>query len=197
MNKPLLSDTEIPPLAFSYTDRPDESAKKLEEQVAGHFEKLRGSVYGYLMSVFGHPSDAEDDTQEAFLRLFRFLLSGGTVHDVKSWVMHVAHNSAIERYKKSASNHSLPALTSEEIQALVENRIDTGLDPEARVLLMERWKKLMVAWGGLSARQKQCLGLRVEGLRYREIAEILGVSITTVEDSLERSIKKLMREIHG
>ncbi len=45
----------------------------------------------------------------------------------------------------------------------------------------------------LPEQDRACLALRAEGIRYREIAEILGVSLGTVALSLERSLAKLSR----
>ena len=55
----------------------------------------------------------------------------------------------------------------------------------------------MVVWEGMTEQQQQCLRLRVEGLRYREIAEVLGVSISTVADSLDRSVSKMAKGIQA
>ena len=45
----------------------------------------------------------------------------------------------------------------------------------------------------LSAQERQCLLLRAEGLRYREIGEILGVGTSTVGEFLQRALRKLMK----
>ena len=60
------------------------------------------------------------------------------------------------------------------------------------MLRKEKVLRVYAAISMLSAQQKQCLYLRAEGFRYREIAEILGVTISTVAESLRRAIKKLM-----
>ncbi|MGH9904838.1 MAG: RNA polymerase sigma factor, partial [Pyrinomonadaceae bacterium] len=49
---------------------------KLEQQVARIFETLREPVFHYLIAVFGNAAEAEDITQEVFLRLYRALHSG-------------------------------------------------------------------------------------------------------------------------
>jgi RNA polymerase sigma-70 factor (ECF subfamily) len=47
----------------------------------------------------------------------------------------------------------------------------------------------------LSPQQKVCIHLRAEGMRYREIAEVLGVSISTVEEFLARAIARLRMKL--
>ena len=43
--------------------------------------------------------------------------------------------------------------------------------------------------------QRRCLALRGEGFRYREIAEVMGIGVTTVADALRRAVTTLTREL--
>jgi RNA polymerase sigma-70 factor, ECF subfamily len=187
------TESSVYPLAGPVSS--DGGTVKLEELVTAHFEQLRGSVYNYLFAVFGNAADAEEATQEAFLRLYRALHAGHTIRNVRSWVLRVAHNVSIERYKQRERDQILNLATAD-ADALSQLLSDPALDPEERVLQQERWIRLNAAWMSLTPQQKQCLRLRVEGLRYREIAKILGVSISTVADLLDRSIVKLMKKAH-
>jgi len=49
----------------------------------------------------------------------------------------------------------------------------------------------------LTLQERRCMELRAEGLRYREIAEVLSVRIPTVQTTLDRAIRKIMRQTHG
>jgi RNA polymerase sigma-70 factor (ECF subfamily) len=49
----------------------------------------------------------------------------------------------------------------------------------------------------LSPQQRRCLYLRAEGLRYHEIAETLGVSLSTVAEYVSRGIARLRKAVHG
>ena len=60
----------------------------------------------------------------------------------------------------------------------------------------ERMLRLHRAVSLLSHQQRQCLQLRVEGFRYREIAEILGVGSSTVGEFLQRAIHKLRKALY-
>ncbi len=55
----------------------------------------------------------------------------------------------------------------------------------------------MAAFSSLPDQVQQTLHLRAEGLRYREIAEVLGVSLTTVATIVSRSIEKLQKIYEG
>jgi DNA-binding CsgD family transcriptional regulator len=48
----------------------------------------------------------------------------------------------------------------------------------------------------LNETERECLLLRAEGLRYREIGEVLGLATSTVGDIIERSVKKLAEKCH-
>jgi RNA polymerase sigma-70 factor (ECF subfamily) len=64
-------------------------------------------------------------------------------------------------------------------------------NPETQLLNRERAGRLRSAVGQLTATQYQYLTLRAEGLKFREIAELHGVSIASVFDSCGRALKKL------
>jgi RNA polymerase sigma-70 factor (ECF subfamily) len=60
-------------------------------------------------------------------------------------------------------------------------------------LSRQRQQHLMAVLQALPERDRCCLGLRLEGLRYREIAPVLGMSLGAVSISLTRSLARLMR----
>ena len=63
--------------------------------------------------------------------------------------------------------------------------------PEQTALANERFRHLDTAVRSLDAQERECLMLRAEGLRYRDIGEVLGIPTSTVADTVERAIKKL------
>jgi RNA polymerase sigma-70 factor (ECF subfamily) len=68
--------------------------------------------------------------------------------------------------------------------------------PERELLDRERLSRLRKAVFALSRQQRHCLHLRVEGFRYREIAEIIGVSTSTVGEFLRRAVSRLRKEMY-
>ena len=69
-------------------------------------------------------------------------------------------------------------------------------DPERGLLERERLGRVHRAILNLSEQQRRCLHLRMEGLRYPEIAEVLGISASTVGEFLRRAIARLRKAIH-
>jgi RNA polymerase sigma-70 factor (ECF subfamily) len=167
------------------------SPMTLHDRVSQYFAALREPVYGYLARFCGSAADAEDLTQEAFLRLYRHLHEGKEIENVRSWLFQVARNLAVSRARsQSAVNHAMERPTD-------LNVASDSATSEELMLERERDECLRVAMQELTAFQRQCLHLRAEGLRYREIAETLSTNIDSVADALQRAIRKLRSKVHG
>lgn len=163
----------------------------LEEKVGQLFELLRDPVYLYLIASLGNATEAEDITQETFLRLYRALHRGQVINNVRFWLFRVAHNLAFDQREQSQHFAGADTRTWDELRQLLP---EPGPNPEQRVLQMEKFERLHAAMARLSPQELQCLHLRAEGFRYREIGEILGINTKTAAEFLRRGIKKLMRE---
>ena len=61
----------------------------------------------------------------------------------------------------------------------------------------EKMQRVQAVLETLSPRQRNCLYLRSEGLRYREIAEVMGISLSTVNEFLRRAISRLAEAVHA
>jgi RNA polymerase sigma-70 factor (ECF subfamily) len=166
----------------------------LEEKVGQLFELLRDPLYLYLKTAVGNAGEAEDITQETFLRLYRELHSGRTINNVRFWVFRVAHNLAFKERGRVEQSQEISVRTWDEVKELLP---DPGMNPEQRVLQMERFERLHSAMAWLSPQETQCLHLRAEGFRYREIGEILGISTKSAAEFLRRGISKLMKQNNG
>jgi RNA polymerase sigma-70 factor (ECF subfamily) len=155
----------------------------LEEQVIALFERHRSGLLRYLLSRSVAVPDAEEIVQEVFLALFQHLRKGEQGDDnLHGWLFKVAHNLALKnRTRAQRQSSSVPA------------QIDTAPDPEERMAGLQRQDYLLAVVKALPEMDQSCLTLRAEGLRYREIAEVLGISLGTVANSLEKSLSRLAR----
>jgi RNA polymerase sigma-70 factor (ECF subfamily) len=70
---------------------------------------------------------------------------------------------------------------------------DPKLNPEEQLLASQRQGRLLAVVAALPEQDRLCFNLRAEGLRYREIAEVLGISLGSVSISLTRTLQRLMR----
>ncbi|MCI0424136.1 MAG: RNA polymerase sigma factor, partial [Acidobacteria bacterium] len=167
----------------------------IDQKIAELFEQMRDSVYHYLLVAFGNPAEAEEITQEAFLRLLRHLQSGGVEDsNVRSWIFRVAHNLAVDQ-QRGRKYEAL--LDFDGWEQFYQSHLDPSPDPERRVLQQESFKKLQAALSRLSPQQRQCLMLKAEGFRYEQIAKILRISPSNVAQSLRRGIKKVVEDNHA
>jgi len=150
------------------------------------FERQRLSVCRYLVSLGLRPQVASEIAQESFLRLYRHLRSNGRNENLRGWVFRVAHNLAMNELKRSGAADMEPP----------DSEADPGGDPEQALLRKERMSRMWAAVRALSRRQQDCLHLRAEGLRYREIAHVLGIGISSVAESVQRALETLARMCH-
>jgi len=164
----------------------------LEQNVVHVYETLRTPVYQYLAATFGDPVEAEDMAQETFLRLYVYLASGKTIADnrLRSWIFRVAHNLAIDRTR---GMRFIQELASEEYRAVVLQVPDGGRGPEETLLDRERFSAVRNGLALLSGQERRCLHLRADGFCYREIAEILNITSSSVAEFLRRAMRKMAR----
>src|SRR5262245_29321337 len=140
------------------------------EQVTQAFEQSRDDVYRYLLTLGLGPAQAQEATQEVFLRYYLALRRGDRILNVRAWIFRVAHNFGLDLRARERLQPLDP-----DLEAVLR---DTRRGAELELLEKERMSQLGDAWKTLSPQQRQCLHLRAEGLRYREIAETMGISIS-------------------
>jgi RNA polymerase sigma-70 factor (ECF subfamily) len=167
---------------------------KQRSNIVELYDELRPSLYGYLISLGLSTQETDDVIQETFLSLFEQMESGVAIDNARGWVFRVAHNSSRTRQKRELR---LVSATPVEGGPSLFERPDTALSPEDAYLWREYLDRLHAALDRLPEQQRQCLHLRAEGLRYREIANVLGVSTSRIPQLLERAIVRIMDELQG
>jgi RNA polymerase sigma-70 factor, ECF subfamily len=167
------------------TERVDDYTAARRE-VAGLYDSSRVAVYRYLLGIGLENGQAEEVTQEAFLRLYAALRNGEFIANLKGWLFQVAHNLALDILKRrrpevALSDWAAAALTERSSSAeekLIENEWQESFQREMQ---------------SLSKRQRLCLELRAQGLRYQEIAELLDIKTSTVAELLRRGFERLRK----
>jgi RNA polymerase sigma-70 factor (ECF subfamily) len=183
------SESEIT-LALSAA-KPDSKPRTsaVEAEVLDLFDGLRDRLLRYLLSFSLPTPDAEEIIQEAFLALFQHLQRGKSRRNLRGWLFRVAHNLAL-RKRYQGRRDSLSALN---VDAAI---VDPAPNPEDQFAASQTSRRLSAVLDTLPEQDKRCLILRAEGLRYREIAEVLGMSLGSVSASLGRSLAHMGRA-HG
>jgi RNA polymerase sigma-70 factor (ECF subfamily) len=162
---------------------------RLEDEVVALFDQLRAPVLRYLLSFGIALADAEEIVQEVFMALFQHLRQKKSRANLQGWVFRVAHNFALKHRLKSRRQAERFSYVPD-LSATTEDR---GPDPEESVAASQRQQRLLSVVRALPEQDQCCLSLRAEGLRYREIAEVLGISLGSVAASLEKSLSRLTR----
>ena len=150
------------------------------------YHRTRTAVYGLVLSYLKHPQDAEDVTQDAFVRIWDTAASYRPQGKPMAWLLTVARNLALMRLRERGKTQEL---TDEEWSALPARAPD--VTPEDRHVLR-------AARSVLSAQERQVVMLHaVTGLKHREIAQLLELPLATVLSKYRRALKKLNLLLEG
>jgi RNA polymerase sigma-70 factor, ECF subfamily len=186
---PRLTETVALPISggTSATDL-DENQVRLEETVVALFDELRSPLLHYLSTFDLALPDGEEVLQEAFLSLFQHLQKGKSRENLRGWLFRVVHNLALKRRHRTRRDFAVQAQSSTEDLA-----IDPGPNPEDQAVNSQTQQRLLAVVRALSEQDRNCLSLRAAGLRYREIAVTLDMSLGAVSLSLTRSLARIAR----
>lgn len=160
----------------------DASPSALEREVVDHFDQMRERLLRYLLGFGLTPHDCEEIVQETFLALFQHLQRGRSRRNLRGWLFRVSHNLALRKRQRTRA--------TEEIGDSV---VDPAPNPEAQFATSQTQKRLLAVVHALPEQDQRCLSLRAEGLRYREIAEVLDMSLGAVSIALTRSLARIAR----
>ncbi len=174
---------KVRPLAES-GDRPD----PLQQEVIALFDEFRVPLLRYLSGFGLSLHDGEEILQEVFLSLFQHLTKEKPRTNLRGWLFRVAHNLALKRRIKARREQEASADSG-----AIDLLIDATPNPEDRLVNAQTHQRVQAVVRALPVRDRRCLFLRAEGLRYREIAEVLDMSLGAVSLSLARSLGRIAR----
>ena len=165
----------------------------VESDVMALFDEFRSPILRYALSFGLSVHDAEEVAQEVFLSLFQHLRAGKSRKNLRGWIFRVGHNLALKRRHANQISHR--TITSD--RAVAEQQLDPAPDPETQLSFSQRQRRLRAALTALPETDQFCLRLRAQGLRYREIARVVGISLGAVSISLTQSLARLIRADGG
>jgi len=166
-------------IALNDIPRQDTVNTELEQLYA----ETRASVCAYLLYIGVPSNQAQEVTQEVYLRLHETMRKGTQIENLRAWLFRVAHNLGL---KVRHRERSFRAVSPDWNQ--VATRTESAEDS---LISRQRHARIAAAMETLSPQQRHCLYLRSEGLRYREIAEVIGISSSSVNEFLRRAIARL------
>jgi RNA polymerase sigma-70 factor (ECF subfamily) len=171
-----------------------ESVTSTQEDVLQLFDECAPGLRRYV-AAFGLSAEVtEDVVQEVFLQLFRHLRLGRSRANLRGWIFRVGHNFALKHREKAARRYRWEGTWD---VSMVDRVIDPAANPEQQLANGRRTRRLRAVVRALPERDRQCLFLRAEGLRYRDIARTLDMSLGGVAKSLARSMTRLTNADEG
>ncbi|UNY98441.1 RNA polymerase sigma-70 factor [Zhouia spongiae] len=157
------------------------------------FLKYYKVILAYLIKLTGDLLLSEDLTQSVFLKLWTKRKSINVHTSLKQYLFSTAYNSFMDHYRsreREKNMHSDYLITSETFQ---EEHDHTGLKR-----LEDDLNRLRGLIDALPPKCKEIFLLsKQEGLKYKEIAEKLNVSLKTVESQMYIAMKKLREEFNS
>jgi RNA polymerase sigma-70 factor (ECF subfamily) len=159
-------------------------------QIAQLYVEARDDIFRYLAAMGVSPAQAQDLTQESFLRLYEKLAGGEPIREPRAWLFRVAHNLGLNARQRERAFEPF----EESVHAAQPQReagVEEGLIGRERMARVER------AAASLSPQQKQVLELRAAGLRYREIAAAMDIGVSTVFEFATRAVARLRKAAMG
>jgi RNA polymerase sigma-70 factor, ECF subfamily len=177
----------------------------LEEEFRRLFEQYFRPIYYFFRRRGIPPEDCHDLTQETFLRVYRGFRGFRGEAKFQTWLYQIASNLWCNqvRSRKAAKREGMEI----SLETAMEKRApilpplpfapgSETVGPLARMLADEQLEALRRALGGLPPQMLRCVRLRIEReMKYREIAELMQISIDTVKSQLNQARTRLSEEL--
>jgi RNA polymerase sigma-70 factor (ECF subfamily) len=160
-----------------------------EELVRRHTRRIFNICYRFT----GNRTEAEDLSQEVFLRIYRTLASYRSVHGAfVTWTSSVTRNLLIDYYRRSKRDRVTDSL--DDSMPVVENKQSSARRPDELALLGELGEQIQAALIKLSPELREAVILRdLQQLEYGEIQKTLQVPEGTVKSRINRGRIELSR----
>ena len=175
------------PIAIDADPRTGAASSSVRDEVLALYDACAPAVRRYVRSCGVAPDIADDVVHETFLALFHHLRRGGGRENLRGWLMQVGYRLALKQRRGTGRLRRWQGPW----QAEADRVFDPAPGPEDSWVAREDQRRLRAVMTALPERDRQCVHLRAEGLRYREIARVLGISLGAVAKSLTRALDRL------
>jgi len=156
--------------------------RSFEEIVMPHID----AAFNYARWLTKSDADAQDVVQDAFVRALRFF-SSLRDDDARAWLLTIVRNTWYGRFPRRAGG---PGMTVADENP--DEHAGGDMDPEAQLIQQQTVNRVRGAIESLPADFREVVVLReLEGLSYKEIADVVGIPIGTVMSRLARARERL------
>ena len=147
--------------------------------VTALFDHMYTKFFRYVLKITANPHVAEDLVQDALMTLYQALRSGKAIEKPEAWTMCVLRRAANRQVQERSNYEQLDETIC------LENRLEQVTDISTVQSLLSC----------LSHREEEVLLLRLEAMKYREIADHLGISMASVNTLLACALQKLQKAV--
>ncbi len=161
-------------------------------QFENQIERYKNRVYGFAFHYLGNREEAEDVTQEVFIRLWKHRDNIDEEQPL-GWLLRVTRNASVDAIRRRNTYHRTVSVNSE----LLEYAHGSNPLPDIETESSDFRQHLMDALEKLSEPYRSIVILReIQELKYQEISESLELPLTTVKVYLHRARKMLRNQLH-
>jgi RNA polymerase sigma factor (sigma-70 family) len=158
------------------------------------YRRYHPRIAAYVRRKVRDPARAEDLAQDAFFSALRRMRATDSDIAFKPWIFEIARNATIDHWRRSNRAEEV-SVEAEELRQSDRVRLVGSAGPDSALVDKERLDHLRGAFDELSDVHTRILVMReLEGLSYREIAERLDLSRSSVESALFRARRRLESE---
>ena len=179
-----------------------ELINRLREGDRSAFRKImethQEKIYYLALNMAGNHQDAEDLSQEVFIKAYHSLKKFRGDARISSWLYRIAVNTCIDKLRKKKEK---PVYISDEQKKMDRDSIrlvgdNPGGNPESRLESGMIQNNINAALQKLSPRERSVFVLRhYDELQIKEIADVLNLSTGTIKSLIFRAIRKLQKEL--
>lgn len=161
---------------------PSEDTAK--ENMIQWYDMYSMAIYKYIVKMLNDVQQAEDLTQETFIRVYKYMKNGRSVNNPKTFLYRTAHNLTVDHIRKHFPIQLFKEIFSDRedsrasIELIVEGKEESECVYEALLSLKTTYRQVIIL-------------RKVEGLSVKETASILGWSESKVKSTLFRGLGKL------
>ncbi|MGG3564039.1 RNA polymerase sigma factor [Neobacillus rhizosphaerae] len=164
--------------------------EKLEEKIEKIYRHHYLEVYRFLVCFSGNQNDAEDLTQEVFIRVLNSFTKKNSISNVKTWIFTIAKHVAIDHYRKKRFSSLFK-------DGFFKQIASTEKEPNELVEQNELKRLVHLAISKLKPNYRAVVILRgINEFSIKETSEILQCSESKVKVDYHRALKELKKRLH-
>jgi RNA polymerase sigma factor (sigma-70 family) len=152
------------------------------------FERHHRALYRYFISMTRDPQTSEDLVQDVFFRILRYRATYDARQSFTAWMYQIAKNANVDRIRQRRGE----VIEIDELTMGSREPASSDPDPEASAVREQDLKRVRQAMELLPPEKREILVFcRFQGMKYEEIAEVLGCGVGTVKVRVYRAMRAL------